>query len=160
MFRTHLPLRIRDHTAPRSRLLSHLPSDEAPSGSGVHSALGIHLLTFSLVAVVDPVPVALRRPGYCEPLTGFGVLDRVTLMDLGRRHFLCDMFGTHSPSRIRDHSVTYGRRLRRISPPHVVAQKLDVTCDITLLDRSGTDQSLPGDQRGQRGLVQSGGAVR
>jgi hypothetical protein len=41
---------------------------------------------------------AVRRSGDGEPLTGLGILDGVTLLDLGERHLLCSMFGTHCPS--------------------------------------------------------------
>ena len=45
----------------RSRLLSHLASDEAFSGPGIDDAPGIDLLTLSFVAVVDAIPLDDRR---------------------------------------------------------------------------------------------------
>jgi hypothetical protein len=52
-----LPLRSRG----RSRLLSHLASDEAFSGPGIDDAPGIDLLTLSFVAVIDAIPLDDRR---------------------------------------------------------------------------------------------------
>jgi len=45
----------------RSRLLSHLASDEAFGGPGIDDAPGIDLLTLSFVAVVDAIPLDDRR---------------------------------------------------------------------------------------------------
>jgi hypothetical protein len=47
----------RSRSRERSRLLSHLPSDEALSEPGIDNAPRIDLLTLSFVAVVDAVPL-------------------------------------------------------------------------------------------------------
>ena len=47
----------RSRSRRRSRLLSHLTSDEALSEPGIDNAPGIDLLTLSFVAVVDAVPL-------------------------------------------------------------------------------------------------------
>ena len=43
---------------------------------------------------------AVRRSGDGEPLTGLGILDGVTLLDLGQRHLLCCIVPNSLPSRI------------------------------------------------------------
>src|SRR6476620_1504421 len=109
-----LPVRTgRSRSRGRARLLSYLPSDEALSEPGIDNTPGIDVLTWSVVAVVDAIPLddrpvaigvlvsdtrgAVRRSGDGEPLTGLGILDRVTLLDLGQRHLLCCIFRTHYP---------------------------------------------------------------
>jgi hypothetical protein len=91
-----------------SQLLSHLSSHETFGGPGINDALGIDLFALSFVAEVHAVTFddgrvaigmlmghalgAIRRSGDSEPLPGYRILDRVTLLDFDERHLFCGKF--------------------------------------------------------------------